>query len=121
MCKIKGTGVAVITPFNNDKSVDYNGLERLLNHVTSGGVDYLVLMGTTGENTTLSQVERIEVVDFCKNINNGKLPIVLGFGGNNTAQVVSDIKSAKLEGVSAILSVSPSYNKPTQDVIYHHY
>ena len=121
MCKIKGTGVALITPFNNDKSVDYNGLERLLNHVTSGGVDYLVLMGTTGENTTLSQVERIEVVDFCKNINNGKLPIVLGIGGNNTAQVVSDIKSAKLEGVSAILSVSPSYNKPTQEGIYQHY
>ena len=121
MYKIQGTGVALITPFNNDKSVDYKGLEKLLDHVIIGGVDYMVLMGTTGENTALSQAEKIEVVDFCKKVNNGRLPIVLGIGGNNTAQVVSDIKSAKLEGVSAILSVSPSYNKPSQEGIYQHY
>jgi 4-hydroxy-tetrahydrodipicolinate synthase len=121
MDKIKGTGVALVTPFNNDKSVDYKGLENLLNHVINGGVDYLVLMGTTGESTTLSKTERMEVVDFCKKINNGRLPIVLGIGGNNTMQVVADIKAANLENVDAILSVSPAYNKPSQEGIYQHY
>lgn len=121
MDKIKGTGVALVTPFNNDKSVDYKGLENLLNHVINGGVDYLVLMGTTGESTTLSKTERMEVVDFCKKINNGRLPIVLGIGGNNTMQVVADIKAANLENIAAILSVSPSYNKPSQEGIYQHY
>ena len=121
MDKIKGTGVALVTPFNNDKSVDYEGLENLLNHVINGGVDFLVLMGTTGESTTLSKTERIEVVDFCKKINNGRLPIVLGIGGNNTMQVVADIQTANLENVDAILSVSPAYNKPSQEGIYQHY
>ena len=121
MDKIKGTGVALVTPFNNDKSVDYKGLENLLNYVINGGVNYLVLMGTTGESTTLSKTERIEVVDFCKKINNGRLPIVLGIGGNNTMQVVADIKAANLENIDAILSVSPSYNKPSQEGIYQHY
>jgi 4-hydroxy-tetrahydrodipicolinate synthase len=121
MDKIKGTGVALVTPFNNDKSVDYEGLENLLNHVINGGVDFLVLMGTSGESTTLSKTERIEVVDFCKKINNGRLPIVLGIGGNNTMQVVADIKAANLENVAAILSVSPAYNKPSQEGIYQHY
>ena len=121
MDKIKGTGVALVTPFNNDKSVDYKGLENLLNHVINGGVDFLVLMGTTGESTTLSKTERMEVVDFCKKINNGRLPIVLGIGGNNTMQVVADIKAANLENVAAILSVSPAYNKPSQEGIYQHY
>ena len=121
MDKIKGTGVALVTPFNNDKSVDYEGLENLLNHVINGGVDFLVLMGTTGESTTLSKTERIEVVDFCKKINNGRLPIVLGIGGNNTMQVVADIQTANLENIAAILSVSPSYNKPSQEGIYQHY
>ena len=121
MDKIKGTGVALVTPFNNDKSVDYKGLENLLNHVINGGVDFLVLMGTTGESTTLSKAERIEVVDFCKKINNGRLPIILGIGGNNTMQVVADIKAANLENIAAILSVSPSYNKPSQEGIYQHY
>jgi 4-hydroxy-tetrahydrodipicolinate synthase len=121
MDKVKGTGVALVTPFNNDKSVDYEGLENLLNHVINGGVDFLVLMGTTGESTTLSKTERIEVVDFCKKINNGRLPIVLGIGGNNTMQVVADIKAANLENIAAILSVSPSYNKPSQEGIYQHY
>ncbi|MEC9210009.1 MAG: 4-hydroxy-tetrahydrodipicolinate synthase [Bacteroidota bacterium] len=121
MDKIKGTGVALVTPFNNDKSVDYKGLENLLQHVINGGVDYLVLMGTTGESTTLSTAEKIEVVDFCKKINNGRLPIVLGIGGSNTMQVVTDIKTAHLEGIDAILSVSPAYNKPSQEGIYQHY
>jgi 4-hydroxy-tetrahydrodipicolinate synthase len=121
MDKIKGTGVALVTPFNEDKSVDYKGLENLLNHVIDGGIDYLVLMGTTGESVTLSKGEKEAVVDFCKKINNSRIPIVLGIGGNNTMQVVEDIKSANLDGIDAILSVSPTYNKPSQEGIYQHY
>lgn len=121
MDKIKGTGVALVTPFNEDKSVDYKGLENLLNHVIDGGIDYLVLMGTTGESVTLSKVEKLAVVDFCKKINNSRIPVVLGIGGNNTMQVVEDIKSANLDGIDAILSVSPAYNKPSQEGIYQHY
>ena len=121
MNKIKGTGVALVTPFNEDKSVDYKGLENLLNHVIDGGIDYLVLMGTTGESVTLSKVEKVAVVDFCKKINNSRIPVVLGIGGNNTMQVVEDIKSANLDGIDAILSVSPAYNKPSQEGIYQHY
>ena len=121
MDKIKGAGVALVTPFNEDKSVDYRGLENLLNHVIDGGIDYLVLMGTTGESVTLSKVEKVAVVDFCKKINNSRIPIVLGIGGNNTIQVVEDIKSANIDGIDAILSVSPAYNKPSQEGIYQHY
>ena len=121
MNKIKGTGVALVTPFNEDKSVDYKGLENLLNHVIDGGIDYLVLMGTTGESVTLSKEEKVAVVDFCKKINNSRIPVVLGIGGNNTMQVVEDIKSANLDGIDAILSVSPAYNKPSQEGIYQHY
>ena len=121
MDKIKGTGVALVTPFNEDKSVDYKGLENLLNHVIDGGIDYLVLMGTTGESVTLSKVEKVAVVDFCKKINNSRIPVVLGIGSNNTMQVVEDIKSANLDGIDAILSVSPAYNKPSQEGIYQHY
>jgi len=121
MEEIKGTGVALVTPFNEDKSVDYIGLEKLLNHVVNGGVDYLVLMGTTGESTSLSKKERNEVVDFCKRINNHQLPIILGVGGNNTTQVVAEINTLNLENISAILSVSPAYNKPSQEGIYQHY
>lgn len=121
MEKIRGTGVALVTPFNADKSVDYEGLEKLLNYVIDGGVDYLVLMGTTGESVTLSKYEKAEIVDFCIRINNGRLPIVLGVGGSDTLQVVSDIKTLKLEDIDAILSVSPAYNKPSQEGIYQHY
>lgn len=121
MKEIKGTGVALVTPFNIDKSVDYKALEVLLNHVIEGNADYLVVLGTTGESTALTSREKIKVIEFCKKINNQKLPIVLGIGGNNTMQVVSDIKNTNLNGVDAILSVSPSYNKPSQEGIYQHY
>ena len=121
MDEIKGTGVALVTPFNVDKTIDYNGLENLLNHVIDGGVDYLVLMGTTGESATLSKEEKVEVVNFCKKINKERLPIVLGIGGNNTMQIVADVQSANLDGIDAILSVSPYYNKPSQEGIYQHY
>ena len=121
MDKIKGTGVALITPFNEDLSVDYIGLKKLINHQIEGGVNYLVLMGTTGESAVLSKVEKQEVIAFCKKINAGKLPIVLGIGGNNTLALVEEIKNTDFTGVDAVLSVSPAYNKPTQEGIYQHY
>ena len=121
MDKIKGTGVALITPFNEDLSVDYVGLENLLNHVIDGGVDFLVLMGTTGESSVLSKSEKNEVITFCKKINNSRLPVVLGIGGNNTLALVEEIKNTNFTGIDAVLSVSPAYNKPTQEGIYQHY
>ncbi|MGY8987917.1 MAG: 4-hydroxy-tetrahydrodipicolinate synthase [Flavobacteriales bacterium] len=121
MDKIKGTGVALVTPFTPDFSVDYKGLENLVNHVIDGGVDYLVVMGTTGESAVLFQEEKNKVVECCKSVNNGRLPIVLGIAGNNTLAIVEEIKSTNLEGIDAILSASPYYNKPTQDGIYLHY
>jgi len=121
MDKIKGTGVALITPFNEDFSVDYIGLEKLVNHQVDGGIDYLVLMGTTGESAVLSKVEKQEVISFCKKINAGKLPVVLGIGGNNTLALVEEIKNTDFTGVDAVLSVSPYYNKPSQEGIYLHY
>jgi 4-hydroxy-tetrahydrodipicolinate synthase len=119
--KIKGAGVALVTPFNHDKSIDFIGLERLLNHVIIGGVDFLVLLGTTGESTALTKNEKNEVINFCKKINNQRIPIILGIGGNNTSQVISDIKNTNFDGIDAILSVSPSYNKPSQEGIFQHY
>ena len=121
MEKIKGTGVALITPFNEDLSVDYLALERLINHQIDGGIDYLVLMGTTGESAVLSKLEKQEVIAFCKKLNNERLPIVLGIGGNNSLALVEEIKNTDFTGIDAVLSVSPAYNKPTQEGIYQHY
>ena len=121
MDKIKGTGVALITPFNKDLSIDYEGLEKLINHQIDGGIDYLVLMGTTGESAVLSKQEKHAVIAFCIKINNSILPIVLGIGGNNTLALVEEIKNTNFTGIDAILSVSPFYNKPTQQGIYLHY
>ena len=121
MDKIKGTGVALITPFNEDLSIDYESLEKLINYQIDGGIDYLVLMGTTGESAVLSKQEKQEVIDFCVKINNSILPIILGIGGNNTLALVEEIKNTNFTGIDAILSVSPCYNKPTQEGIYLHY
>ena len=121
MNKIKGTGVALITPFNEDFSIDYASLEKLINHQIDGAIDYLVVMGTTGESVVLSKSEKMEVVDFCKKINAGRLPIILGLGSNDTFALVEEIKSTEFDGIDAVLSVSPYYNKPTQEGIYLHY
>lgn len=121
MNKFKGTGVAIVTPFNNDKSVDYNSLEKLVNHLIDNGINYLVVQGTTGESVTLSKTEKEETLAFIIKVNNGRLPIVLGIGGNCTVTVVEAFKSTDVTGVDAILSVSPYYNKPTQEGIYQHY
>jgi len=121
MEKIKGTGVALITPFKEDMTVDYNAMGRLLKHIIDGGVDYLVAMGTTAEAATLSTEEKNELVDYI--ISNAQgLPVVLGIGGNNTQEVISNIKGCKfLDKIEAILSVVPYYNKPNQEGIYQHY
>ena len=118
---IKGTGVALITPFNEDLSIDYVGLEKLIIYQIEGGIDYLVLMGTTGESAVLSKQEKQAVIAFCIKVNNGILPIVVGIGGNNTLNVVEEIKNTDLSAFCAILSVSPYYNKPTQEGIYQHF
>ncbi|MGB5990109.1 MAG: 4-hydroxy-tetrahydrodipicolinate synthase [Marinifilaceae bacterium] len=121
MKKIKGTGVALITPFKSDMSVDFNSLGKLLKHVIKGCVDYLVVMGTTGEAATLTGVEKEEVIDFIIN-NSENLPVVLGIGGNNTQEVIDNINDCKfLDKIEAILSVVPFYNKPSQEGIYQHY
>ena len=116
-----GTGVALVTPFLNDKSIDFNGLDNVVNHVINGGVEYIVALGTTGEPATLSKDEKKLVVkSIIKSVNNRK-PIILGIGGNNTSEVIKNILNTNLEGISAILSVSPYYNKPTQRGIYEHF
>lgn len=116
-----GTGVALITPFNKDFSVDYDGLTRIVNHVIDGGVEYLVVLGTTAENATLNSVEKEMVIQTIINANKSRLPLVLGVGGNNTNDVVDELKNRDFSSFQAILSVSPYYNKPTQEGIYQHY
>lgn len=117
----KGLGVAMVTPFNADKKVDYKGLEKLTNHLITKGVDYLVVQGTTGESAVLSAEEKHSVLEFVIDINKGKLPVVLGVGGNNTQLVCNTLEKGLPKGVDGILSVSPYYNKPTQTGIYEHY
>ncbi|RYF98830.1 MAG: 4-hydroxy-tetrahydrodipicolinate synthase, partial [Chitinophagaceae bacterium] len=114
-------GVALVTPFNTDGTVDYNGLKNLINHLTEGGIDYLVSLGTTGETATMTKDEKKKVWAYTAEINNNRLPLVAGIGGNNTLAVAEDIKAFDTTGYSAILSVSPYYNKPTQEGIYQHY
>lgn len=121
MEKFRGTGVAIITPFNQDKSIDYNALERLVEYLITNGVDYLVVQGTTGESVTLTNEEKKQVLAFVIKINNNRLPIVLGLGGNNTQSIIDALSTTNFTGVDALLSVSPYYNKPTQEGIYQHY
>lgn len=121
MKNLKGLGVALVTPFTANKEVDYVGLEKLVKHQINGGTDYLVVQGTTGESATLNQQEKQEILDFVLKVNNGALPIVLGIGGNDTMAIVENYKKFNLTGVSAILSASPYYNKPSQEGIYQHY
>ena len=117
----KGTGVAMVTPFNEDKTLDYIGLSNLIEYLIDGGVEFLVSMGTTGESVVLTNDEKQKIITFTKNEINGRVPFVVGIGGNNTSNVVAQIKSTDFSGIDAILSVSPSYNKPTQEGIYHHF
>ncbi|HAP31134.1 MAG TPA: 4-hydroxy-tetrahydrodipicolinate synthase [Flavobacteriales bacterium] len=119
--KISGTGVALVTPFKSDLSIDFEALTSLVNHCVDGNIDFLVVMGTTGESVTLSLEEKNAALDCVKQANNNRLPIVLGIGGNNTDYIIQSFSSYNLDGVDAILSVSPAYNKPTQEGIYQHF
>ena len=119
--KFKGTGVAIITPFLKTGKIDYESLSKIINHLKNGKIDYLVLMGTTGESVTLTIEEKLELKKFVVKENNHKLPLVLGLGGNNTAEIVNHLKYEDLNGFDAILSVSPYYNKPSQEGVYQHY
>lgn len=121
MEELRGTGVALVTPFKEDKTIDFDALTNLVDHVTDGGLDYLVVLGTTGETATLTTEEKNQVLAHVLVVNQNRLPIVLGIGGNNTAAILSEFKRVNLNGVSAILSASPYYNKPTQEGIYQHY
>ncbi|WP_420602046.1 4-hydroxy-tetrahydrodipicolinate synthase [Flagellimonas sp.] len=121
MEQLVGTGVALVTPFNDDFSVDVKALERIVEHCIQGGVDYLVVLGTTGESVTLSKTDKQLVIDVVIRANAGRLPLVLGVGGNNTAAVVEELSTLDLSDFDAILSVTPCYNKPTQEGIYQHF
>ena len=119
--KLRGTGVALVTPFTKELAVDYDALRKLLDFVLDGGVNYLVVNGTTGESVTTTTAEKAEILSFVKQHVNGRVPLVYGLGGNNTQQVLETLKSTDLSGITAILSVSPYYNKPSQQGIYQHY
>jgi len=121
MKQFEGLGVAMITPFKSDRSVDFKALEVITNHIIDNGCDYLVVMGTTSETVTLNQEEREAVTSYIKEINNGRLPVILGMGGNNTQHLTDTIKRTDFEGIDGILSVAPYYNKPGQKGLMLHF
>ena len=119
--KFRGTGVALVTPFQKNGKVDLPALEKLVAHVIKGGIDFLVALGTTGETPTLSAVEKQEVLNAIVTFCDGKVPVMCGIGGNNTDEVLRQLKDMDLRGVDAILSVAPYYNKPSQEGMYRHF
>ena len=121
MQSLIGSGVALVTPFKKDFSIDTEALKRVVNFSIDGGIEYLVVLGTTAENATLSPQEKEQVIITVIEANNGRLPLVLGVGGNNTMEIVHELKTRDLSAFVAILSVSPYYNKPTQEGIYQHF
>lgn len=121
MNKFYGTGVAMVTPFDANGEVDYTGLKNLINYLIDGGVEYLVSLGTTGESATLSADEKKRIWEFTAEINNGRVGLVAGIGGNDTRKVAAEVKQFAVQGYDAILSASPYYNKPVQEGIYQHY
>lgn len=116
-----GAGVALITPFHEDKSIDYNALERLVEDQIAGGIDYLVVLGTTGETPALSETEKKEIVRFVIAKNAGRIKIMVGMGGNNTLGLTESIKKTNFDGIDGILSVTPYYNKPVQEGLFQHF
>ena len=120
--RFRGTGVALVTPFKNGGDIDWEDLEKVIEHVIAGGVEFLVSLGTTGESVTLSEEEHRQILDFTIKTNRGRLPLVAGvFGGNNTAELVKKISSFNFDGIDALLSSNPAYNKPGQEGIFQHY
>ncbi|MFN8259082.1 MAG: 4-hydroxy-tetrahydrodipicolinate synthase [Bacteroidales bacterium] len=119
--RITGVGVAIVTPFRKDMSIDFLSLEKLLKHTIDNGVDYIVALGTTGESVTLNKEEKQAVLNFVIEYTDKKVPVVAGFGGNNTHEIVNSIKNYDFTGIDGILSVTPYYNKPSQRGLYEHY
>ena len=117
----KGLGIALVTPFKTDGSIDYAALKRLIEYQTDNGADFLCILGTTSESPCLDQEERAEIKRFVVEVNQGRLPVLMGCGGNNTKAVVKDLQSFDLRGVDGILSVCPYYNKPSQEGLYRHF
>ena len=121
MQKFVGTGVALITPFKEDLSVDVEALKKLVNFNIENGTNYLVINGTTGESATITKEEKQQIIDVIIKENNNRVPLVLGVGGNNTAEVVKELQTRDFTGIDGILSVAPYYSKPTQEGLYQHY
>ena len=121
MQKFVGTGVALVTPFKEDKSVDFEALIKLVEFNIDNGIDYLVINGTTGESATITKEEKVEIVKVIAETNNKRVPLVLGVGGNNTVEVIKELQSLDLSNIDAILSVAPYYSKPTQEGFYQHF
>lgn len=121
MQKFIGTGVALVTPFTSDKTVDFDALKKLVAFNIDNGIDYLVINGTTGENATITSEEKKEIINVIAKVNNKRVPLVLGVGGNNTANVINELQTADLSQIDAILSVAPYYSKPTQEGFYQHF
>ena len=121
MSNLKGLGVALVTPFNGDLSIDFDSLTKLVEYNIANGTDFLVVLGTTAETATLSKAEQAQVIEHIVKVNNKRLPLVLGIGGNNTLAVKEQIESTDLSDFEGVLSVSPYYNKPNQEGIYQHY
>lgn len=119
--KLRGCGAAMITPFREDGSIDYDALARTIDYVIAGGIDYIVALGTTAEVPTLYIPERVEVAAFVKKHINGRVPLVIGAGGNSTSEVLDQLHEIDFEGADAILSVTPYYNKPSQEGLYQHF
>ncbi|HKK43213.1 MAG TPA: 4-hydroxy-tetrahydrodipicolinate synthase [Bacteroidales bacterium] len=121
MKKFRGTGVAIVTPFKNDFSIDFAALGRVINHVIEGGVNYIVAMGTTGEPATLSRDEKKALIAYVVEVIDKRVPLVAGLGGNNTQEVINSVRQSNLSGIDGILSVAPYYNKPTQKGLFQHF
>ncbi len=121
MKKFKGTGIAIVTPFKNDSSIDFTALGRVINHVIAGGINYIVVLGTTGESVTLTKDEKRAIISYVLEAVEGRVPVVAGIGGNNTQEVVNSIRHTSLTGIEALLSVAPYYNKPTQRGLFQHF
>ncbi|HYF31239.1 MAG TPA: 4-hydroxy-tetrahydrodipicolinate synthase [Chitinophagaceae bacterium] len=118
---LKGTGVALVTPFKNNFDIDYDALGRVIDFVIEGGVEYLVTLGTTGETPTLDRSEKLDVANYTFQKAGNRVPVVIGIGGNNTHELIRDIETFPVEKAAAVLSASPYYNKPSQDGLYYHY
>ncbi len=121
MIHLEGTGVAMITPFNQNGEIDFLGLENTIEHIIQGNVEYIVVLGTTGETATLSSVEKETIFNFVAEKVNKRIPLVAGIGGNNTQEIIKLVSQFNVDGYQAILSVSPYYNKPNQEGLYQHY